>query len=171
MNAGADAKSGAVQYGAGMGTRSGNGHHIWENTQSWFCCMFYIMNPQPVPGWSALSLLRWRKVFILLGVSSIPDHAMQQDLRAFRHHWEKINPPFWKRFLHFCFCALWGHWSRYWGVCSALAAREEFTRGANSPFHWRSRGNGSGRQAAARCQRPHGSLPGVASGWEQPLCV
>lgn len=89
MKSGAGTKSGAVQYGARVGMRNGNGQHIRENTQSWFCCMFHTMNPQPVPNWSALFLLRWRKVSILLGASSIPGHATQQDPRAFWHHWEK----------------------------------------------------------------------------------
>lgn len=87
-------KVGAVQYRARAGMRNGNGHHTQENTPSWFCCVFYIMNPQAVPKWSVLCLLRWRKVPILLGDSSIPDHTMQQDPGAFWHHWEKMNPPF-----------------------------------------------------------------------------
>lgn len=107
MNAGVGTKSGAVQYSTGMETRSGNGRHIQENTQSWFCCMFYIMNPQPVPSWSALSLLRWRKVSILSGASSIPDHTMQQDLRAFWHHWEKNESSLLKVLSAFLFlCSL-----------------------------------------------------------------
>lgn len=74
-------ESGAVQYSARMEMRSENRHHIWENTQSCFCCMFYIMDPELMPSWSALSLVRCRKVSIPLGASSIPGHVMQRDSR------------------------------------------------------------------------------------------
>lgn len=91
--------------------------------------------------------------------------------------WSRIQRLFdiagkkWILTLRFCYCALWGCWSGCWGVCSALAACEEFTRGANSPFCWWPWGNGSRLKVAVYHQRSHGSLPVVCSGWEQPLYV
>lgn len=64
-----------------------NGNEKWEQTPhlgkhpKLFFCMFYIMDPELMPSWSALSLVRCRKVSIPLGASSIPGHVMQRDSR------------------------------------------------------------------------------------------
>lgn len=64
---------------------------VQEITQSWFCCMFYILNTRNAKLiWTLFSKVK-KKVSILLGASSIPGHITQQDPSVFWHHWDDVE--------------------------------------------------------------------------------